>query len=199
MMQEQSSEMTAEQTVASAQTAAPEGVDAAPLSEEQAMIAQLRADLAAAQAKADENWDKLQRSAAEFQNSRRRLEAQLGDAVERANAGLIGRLLPVLDDLDLAFQNVPADLQAAEGDEATATQVAWLHGFRQIRKKLVDLLTDQGVVVIDSSGQFDPNRHEAISSEPHEAIPSGHIIAEVRAGYEHKGRVLRPALVRVAM
>ena len=147
------------------------------------------------QAKADEYLDKWQRAAAEFQNTRRRLAAQHNEEVERANAGLIQRLLPVLDDLDLAFQHVPEELATGEG----GSEVAWLQGFRQIRKKLFDLLAEHGVARIDTDGEFDPNRHEAISSEPNETVPSGHIIAEVRAGYEHHGRVLRPALVRVAM
>jgi molecular chaperone GrpE len=168
------------------------------ISEEAKLITQLREELAAAQAKADDYWDKLQRGAAEFQNSRRRLEAQQAEEIERASGALVRRLLPVLDDLELAFQNVPSELQSAEANESTTQQVAWLQGFRQIRKKLFDLLADQGLAVIDTSGEFDPNQHEAISSEPSDSVPSGHIIAEVRAGYTYKGRVLRPALVRVA-
>jgi molecular chaperone GrpE len=168
------------------------------ISEEAALVTQLREELAAAQAKADEYLDRFQRSAAEFQNSRRRLENQQAEEIERASGALVRRLLPVLDDLDLAFQNVPSELEAAEANEATAQQVAWLQGFRQIRKKLFDVLAEQGLSVIDTSGEFDPNQHEAISSEPSETVQSGHIIAEMRAGYMHKGRVLRPALVRVA-
>ena len=159
------------------------------------LVAQLREELAAGQAKADDYLDKWQRAAAEFQNTRRRLEAQANEEVERANAGLIRRLLPVLDDLDLAFQHVPAELANGEG----GSEVAWLQGVRQIRKKLLDLLVELGVTPVDTTGEFDPHRHEAISSEPHETVASGHIIAEVRAGYEYHGRVLRPALVRVAM
>jgi molecular chaperone GrpE len=173
-------------------------VPAEVMSEEETLIAQLRDELATAQAKADEYLDRLQRSAAEFQNSRRRLENQLSDEVERANGTLIKRLIPVLDDLDLAFQNVPAELQKVESLESAGLQGAWIQGFRQIRKKLVDLLAEQGVTPVDTSGEFDPNQHEAISSEPSDSVPSGHIIAEVRAGYTYKGRVLRPALVRVA-
>lgn len=168
------------------------------ISEEAQLITQLREELAAAQAKADEYLDKLQRSAAEFQNSRRRLENQQAEEIERASGALVRRLLPVLDDLDLAFQNVPSELQSAEADSSTAPQVAWLQGFRQIRKKLGDVLAEQGLAAIDTSGEFDPNLHEAITSEPHDSVQSGHIIAEVRAGYLYKGRVLRPALVRVA-
>lgn len=171
----------------------------ATLSPEAAEIERLRGELAAAQAKADDYLDKLQRTAADFQNSRRRLENQLAEEVERANGGLIKRLLPVLDDLDLAFQNVPEAVRDATAEDGHAPQQAWVQGFVQIRKKLLDVLADHGVTPIDSTNAFDPNLHEAISSEPSETVESGHIIAEVRAGYEYKGRVLRPALVRVAM
>lgn len=170
--------------------------DGAELTGDAALIAQLQGELAAAQAKADEYLDRMQRTAAEFQNSRRRLENQLSEEVERANSSLIKRLLPVLDDLDLAFQNVPAELD--EGNNGSGA-TAWIQGFRQIRKKLLDLLIEQGITPVETTGIFDPVRHEAISSEPSDSVESGHIIGEVRAGYEYKGRVLRPALVRVAM
>jgi len=168
------------------------------ISQEAEEISRLREELAAVQSKADDYLDRLQRSAAEFQNSRRRLETQQADEIERANGALIKRIVPVLDDLDLAFQNVPSELLSGEASDPQPPQTAWLQGFRQIRKKLFDILTDQGLATIDTSGEFDPHQHEAISSEPSESVPSGHIIAEVRAGYLHKGRVLRPALVRIA-
>lgn len=154
------------------------------------IIAQLRTDLAAAQAKADDLLDKLQRTAAEFQNSRRRQEKQLADEIDRASTHLIQRLLPTIDDLDLAFQNVPGDVEQSGG--------AWLDGLRQIHKKLLQLLEDRGVTAMAKDGAFDPIRHEAVSSEPSETVESGHIIQTLRTGYEYKGRVLRPALVRVA-
>ncbi len=155
-----------------------------------AVIAALRADLAAAEAKADDLVDKLQRSAAEFQNSRRRQEKQLADEIQRASGHIIQRLLPVVDDLELAFGNLPAELNETEN--------AWLDGFRQIRKKLDTLLEDQGVTPIALDGEFDPSRHEAVSSEPSDSVENNHIIQTLRTGYEYKGRVLRPALVRVA-
>lgn len=154
------------------------------------VIAQLRTELATAQAKADELLDKLQRTAAEFQNSRRRQEKQVADEIDRASTHLIQRLLPTIDDLDLAFQNVPSDVEQTGG--------AWLGGLRQIQKKLLQLLEDRGVTAIAKEGAFDPVRHEAVSSEPSETVESGHIIQTLRTGYEYKGRVLRPALVRVA-
>lgn len=161
-----------------------------PQSGDAEIIAQLRMELAEAQAKSDEYLDKLQRTAAEFQNSRRRQEKQLADEIERASAHIIQRLLPIVDDLELAFQNIPAEVEQGGN--------AWLEGLRQIQKKLMQLLEDRGVTVIAKEGAFDPSRHEAVSSEPSETVESGHIIATLRTGYEYKDRVLRPALVRVA-
>jgi len=154
-------------------------------------IAELQTELKSAQAKADDLLDKLQRTVAEAQNSRRRQERQLAEELERASARIIRRLLPVVDDFSLAFQNVPGEL-----DNSTS---GWVDGFRQIQKKLGALLEDEGVTPIAADGEFDPNRHEAVTSEPHETIASGHIIDTLRTGYEYKGRVLRPSLVRVAL
>lgn len=153
-------------------------------------IARLEQQLAEANARADEYLDKHQRSAAEFQNARKRQEKQLSDSIQRASQRLILKLLPVLDDLDLAFQNIPEDLNEQE--------TAWLGGFRQIQKKMTSLLEDEGVQLIETEGEFNPERHEAISSEPSDEVESGHVIATLRPGYEQSGRVLRPALVRVA-
>jgi len=155
------------------------------------VIARLENELEAARAEADASRDQMQRVAAEFQNSKRRQEKQLVDSIARSAERVIAQLLPALDDFDLAFQNMPENI--SEEDEA------WADGFRQIQKKLLTLLENEGVVVISVEGEFDPNRHEAISSEPNDEVESGHIIAALRDGYEHKGRVLRPALVRVAM
>ena len=181
---------TAPNGAAPAGTTVEESASAPATPSDAEIIEQLRTELAAAQAKADDLLDKLQRTAAEFQNSRRRQEKQLADEIDRAGTQVINRLLPVIDDLDLAFQNVPPEVEQQGG--------AWMDGLRQIQKKLMQLLEDRGVKVIAKDGPFDPNRHEAVSSEPSETVESGHIIQTLRTGYEYKERVLRPALVRVA-
>ena len=155
-----------------------------------ALIADFETALADERARADKLLDQTQRMAAEFQNSRRRQEAQLSEEIERASAHVVKRLLPAIDDLDLAFAHVPADLQEGAG---------WVEGFRQIQKKLHNILAEEGVTTIRGEGEFDPALHEAVSSEPNDSVPSGHVIATLRAGYSYKGKVLRPALVRVAM
>ena len=155
-----------------------------------AVIAQLQAELEVERARATEMLDKFQRTAAEFQNVRRRQEKQMAEEVERASTHIVKRLLPVMDDFGLAFNNVPSS--------TTDEENAWLSGFRQIQKKLQGLLDEEGVVAMPADGPFDPMRHEAVTSEPSDSVESGHIIATLRLGYEHRGRVLRPALVRVA-
>ena len=155
-----------------------------------AVITQLQAELETERARATELLDKFQRTAAEFQNVRRRQEKQMSEEIERASTHIVKRLLPVMDDFGLAFNNVPAT--------TTDEENAWLNGFRQIQKKLQGLLDEEGVSAIPVDGPFDPVRHEAVTSEPSESVESGHIISTLRLGYEHRGRVLRPALVRVA-
>lgn len=156
-----------------------------------ALIALLQQDLEAERKKNSDLDDKLKRTIAESMNMRKRMDKQLADSIDRASAHIIGRLLPILDDLDLAFQNLPEGL----ADE----QVAWMNGFRQIQKKLEMLLEEQSVVKFTDVGLLDPTRHEAILSEPSDEIESGHIIETIRPGYEQKGRIIRAALVKVAM
>jgi molecular chaperone GrpE len=169
-----------------------EEVDASTVTVEnpEEIIARLEAEVAEANARADLYLDQMQRAAAEFQNVRRRQERQVQESIDRATEGLIRRLLPVLDDFELAFNNVPASL---EGET-----VSWVEGFERIHQKMANLLSEEGIIAIESSGPFDPNRHEAVTHEPSESVESGHIIETLRTGYEYRERVLRPALVRVA-
>ncbi len=151
------------------------------------LVAQLQGELDAERQRFDELNDRFQRSSAEFQNTLRRREKQTEETIQRASAHVVLKLLPVIDDFERAFQAAP------EGSSG-----ALLEGFRQIQKKLSSVLEDEGVTVIPQDGVFDPALHEAISSEPSDTVPSGNIIATLRVGYEQRGRVLRPALVRVA-
>lgn len=153
-------------------------------------IARLEAELAAAQAQAAEAVDRMQRTAAEFQNTRKRQERLLQESLERATQRVLVSLLPVVDDFNLAFQNLPEGL--------TPEESAWIDGFRRIYDKLSAVLADEGVAPIPGDGPFDPNQHEAVTNEPSDDVESGHIIATLRPGYVMKDRVLRPALVRVA-
>ncbi len=153
-------------------------------------IARLQSELADAQDQAASHLDKMQRTVAEYENAGKRRERQNEDRIKHATDSMMRQLLPVLDDLDLAFQNVPA---GARGEDQ-----AWLQGFEQIQQKLLDILANANVEPLARCGEFDPNQHEAISNEPNEDVPSGHIIQTLRTGYRIQDRILRPALVRVA-
>ncbi len=192
MTAEEVAELEAEETekLAEEESAEEAEPELSELEQAQQIIAHLEGELDVVRAEAAASLEQMQRAAAEFQNSKRRQEKQLNDAIARAAERVIAQLLPVLDDFDLAFKNIPEDI--SEEDEA------WLDGFRQIQKKLMLLLENEGVEMIPLEGEFDPSRHEAVSSEPNDEVESGHIIETLRVGYEHKGRVLRPALVRVA-
>ncbi|RLT41178.1 MAG: nucleotide exchange factor GrpE [Chloroflexi bacterium] len=154
------------------------------------VIARLESELAQARAQANDAVDRMQRTAAEFQNTRKRQERLLQESLERATQRLLVALLPVHDDFSLAFQNLPETL--------TPEEMAWVNGFKRIHDKLAGLLNDEGVKAIEPDGLFDPARHEAVTNEPSAEVESGHIIATLRTGYVLKDRVLRPALVRVA-
>jgi len=186
-------EVATEAANAAADAQSPAGATDINVAELLETTARLEAELTEARQECAEITEKSQRLAAEFQNSRRRQDRQLAEEMERVSAHIIKRMLPVMDDFDLAFAHAPA------GVEEDAGQEAWVEGFRQIQRKLRGLLEEEGLTPIPTEGVFDPTIHEAIASAPSDSVDSGHIIEVLRAGYMFKGRVLRPALVRVAL
>jgi len=145
-------------------------------------------DTAALRQERDELYDRLLRSAAEFDNYRKRTERERREHAERAAADLLGDLLPVQDDLERA-------LAAAAESPDTALR----DGVELIHRALLDVLRRRGVEPIETEGQpFDPRWHEAVSYEPADERPDGEIIGEVRRGYRLGQRLLRPSMVRVA-
>lgn len=172
--------------------AAETNAGAAPLPETaDDRAAALEAAAQTAQAEAAEYKDRWLRATAEAQNMRRRFERERADLIVNANERLLLRLLPVLDDVALAFAHIPAGLN--EQDQQ------WVNGFVLIQRKLNQILSNEGVTVIETDGQsFDPTLHEAITHEAAEGFQTNQIIGEVRKGYKVGERVLQPALVRVA-
>ena len=154
--------------------------------EEPSSLEVLQKQLTELQAQADEYKDGWQRSVAEFQNYRRREEAEKAETYQTAVGSIIKSYLPVLDDLERALAACPADL-------------AWVDGIKLICRKLQTILEAEGLNRIEAEGQmFDPHFHEAISQEPSDEHASGQIIGVVQNGYMLGDRVIRPALVRVA-
>lgn len=137
----------------------------------------------------DEAEDRYLRAAAEFANARRRAELRADHEVRAAKEAILGGFLPVVDDLDRALQAALADGQAD----------SWLEGFVLIQRKLVSALERQGVSAMLVEGQpFDPTLHQAVIMEEADGTPSGHVTQELQKGYLLDGRVLRPAMVKVA-
>ena len=151
-----------------------------------AEIDALKKQVEEADAKASEYKDSWQRSLADFQNYKRRIERDNEMMRFSMKGDIVKKVLPVLDDLELALQNCPDD-------------DAWANGIELIARKLQNILESEGVKRIEAKGlAFDPNFHDAITHEPSEEVESGHVIDVVRNGYMLGERVVRPASVRVA-
>ena len=146
----------------------------------------LKRQLEDAETKLAESVEGWQRSLADFQNYKKRIERD--NEAMRANmkGDIVKKVLPMLDDLERALQNRPA------GE-------TWADGIELIVRKFQTMLESEGIKRIEAEGaEFDPNFHEAISHEPNGEVKSGHVIAIVQNGYMLGERVIRPALVRVA-
>ena len=148
-------------------------------------------ELKARAAKADENWDRLLRTTADFENFKKRAARERLEAGQSATAALIQKLLPVLDHFEMA-------LAAAENtkDEKSASLQA---GVAMIQQQLKNVLAETDLEEIDAAGKpFDPALHEAVSQQETPEVPEGHVIQQLRKGYRLKERLLRPATVIVA-
>ena len=152
----------------------------------QAEIEALQTQLEEAQEKAAENLDCWQRSQAEFINYKNRVQRDREMDYLSMKGDIIKKILPVLDDLERSLAHRPEDN-------------SWANGMELIARKFQNILESEGVKRMEAAGQpFDPNFHEAISSEPNEEVESGHVIEVVQNGYMLGERVIRPAMVRVA-
>jgi molecular chaperone GrpE len=131
--------------------------------------------------------DRYMRTLADFENFRKRSEREKTEFYKYALAGLLRDLLPVLDNFDRALDH------AADGDD-------FHRGVLLIYKQLYDILTKHGLRPIDQAGvPFDPKIHEAVVSEEDPSVPSHTVIAILQKGYFLHDRLLRPAMVRVAV
>ncbi len=171
-------------------TPQPTPVEPTEITETAETALNLTQQLEEARQEAARNLDNWQRTAAEMANFKRRQEEQLKLQRDMVKADVLQGVIGALDDLDLAFQNLPKQLDGQ--------LVGWVEGFRLVQRKLDRILDDQGVTSVNTQGQFDPNLHEAISHEDSADHSEGEIIAELRKGYQIGSRVIRPALVRVA-
>jgi molecular chaperone GrpE len=184
-------DQAAEEDQAVAERADEDGAEAleeveAEDTDEEALIA---ADLAKARAEAESYLDDLRRLQADFDNYRKRTLREQTARAASASQALVTRLLPVLDNFELA---VSAAEQSRDFDRM-------LKGVEMVFGELREVMEGEGLVKIEAEGKpFDPERHEAVIAVEQEDTEPGMVVDIVRTGYELRGKVLRPAMVKVA-
>lgn len=140
-------------------------------------------------AKVEKYLDRWRRARADFANYRKRNDRDREEMVQFANAVLVNKLLPILDDFERAGATLPGDL----------SHLTWVDGVFLIYRKLEMTLQAEGLKPIEAVGQgFDPMVHEAVAYEPSDDHDEGTVLAELQRGYTLHDRVIRPALVKVA-
>jgi molecular chaperone GrpE len=131
--------------------------------------------------------DRYMRTLADFENFRKRADRERSDFARYANATILKDLLPIIDNFDRALEH------AEEGDE-------FHKGVLLIYKQLVEVFEKHGLKAIGEVGvHFDPNIHEAVIREEDPSVPSHTVVAILQKGYFLHDRLLRPALVKVAV
>ena len=151
--------------------------DFAALTAERDRLANEKADL----------HDQLLRRTAEFDNFRRRTERERMELIEYASMDAVKALLPILDDFERALKTETADKEFARGMELIYNRVS-------------DQLKKLGLETIETAGQkFDPNLHHAIEMTDSPDAEDQTILAEYQRGYKLRGRLVRPAMVKVAV
>lgn len=131
--------------------------------------------------------ERLLRLQADFENFRKRAQREKDEARQFANQGLLEKLLPVLDNFEMALTAVK-DADPSVRD-----------GVQMILDQLLGVLKESGVEPVDAMGQpFDPNLHEALSQEETTEVEEGTVVQQVQRGYKLNDRLVRPARVVVA-
>jgi len=157
----------------------------------QARIAELEKELAEARERADRFHANWQRSAADFQNWKRRTDQEKTELGRVAEGAVTVELLRVLDDFDRAFMALPGELRT----------LTWIEGVYMIGQKLFAVLQSRGLNPIDALGQeFDPFQHEAVlREEGAEGSSNLVVVQELQRGYRFHERVIRPTMVKVGL
>ena len=159
--------------------------DASSLTPEQFEELKVRA------ARADESWERLLRTTADFDNFKKRAARERTEAIQFANVALIQKLLPVMDNFDMAL----AAAQTAKDEKSASLQA----GIAMVQSQLKSILAETGLEEIDAAGKaFDPTQHEAVSQQETHEVPEGQVVQQIRKGYKIRERLLRAASVVVA-
>lgn len=157
--------------------------------EERSAIASAEEKLRSAQKDLDDLKDRHLRKLAEFENMRKRAEREKTEYFRFALGNFLLDLFPISDSFDRALAHAPA--------EALETDLG--QGVAMIRRQIDELWRKYGVTEVDTSGTFDPNVHEAVATEATDEAPKDAILEVHRKGYLLNDKLLRPALVKVAI
>jgi molecular chaperone GrpE len=142
-------------------------------------------------AKAADHWNNYVRAVADLDNYKKRAARERSDASAYANQSLLQKLLPVLDNFEMA--------QAAAQTSGDVAAQSLQSGVAMILTQLKTTLAEAGLEEIEALGKpFDPNFHEAISEQESAEVPDHHVLIQLRRGYKLRERLLRPATVVVA-
>src|SRR5438034_10768910 len=148
----------------------------------EARVAELESALAEAR-------DRHLRLAADFDNYKKRARQEQMETIQHASADLIGRVLPVLDDLHSVLEHKPAGIDKS-----------WVKGLELSVRKLEEALGTHGLQPIEAVGsRFDPKLHEAVGEEESAEHPEDTVVSELPRGYRLRDRVVRPALVKLPL
>jgi molecular chaperone GrpE len=159
----------------------------ASLDTPEAQIAALTAERDELAAEKADLKDRLLRSLADFDNFRRRAERDRSEYVQFAAMEIVRDLIPILDDFRRAMKVETADKVYAKGIEL-------------IDQRLFETLKKAGLEPIEAAGKpFDPNLHQAVDRVQSEDLPDQTVLEEYQSGYNFKGKLLRPAMVKVAV
>jgi molecular chaperone GrpE len=163
------------------------GVEEEMVATPEAQIAALTGERDQLAAEKGEIKDRLLRTLADFDNFRRRAERDRSEYVQFAAMEIVRDLIPVLDDFRRAMKVETADKEYAKGIEL-------------IYQRLFETLKKAGLEPIEAAGkQFDPNLHQAVDRAESEDLPDQTVLEEYQSGYNFKGKLLRPAMVKVAV
>ena len=140
--------------------------------------------------------DRLLRTAAEAENSKKRIEINAEKKLKFANKNLLEGLIPVLDSLEAAIKSATEKVTLSE---AASDFSNFSEGVQLVHKQLMDVLKMHGLTPIQAVGeQFDPNQHEAVIAIESEDVPEGNVLEEFRCGYQLHDQILRAAQVAVS-
>lgn len=152
-----------------------------------AQVSALTAERDQLRAENAEGNDRLLRRQAEFENFRRRSERDRSEFLQYAGMEFVREVLPILDDFERALKVDCPDRNYAQGVE-------------QIYQRLYEALKKMGLEPIETAGrQFDPHQHQAVETVPAGDEEDHAILSEFQRGYNFKGKLLRPSMVRVAV